>query len=108
MCIIVYTLDHRNCEMNFISVRELRNHSAAVWDTLAEEQDLVITSNGKPIAVLSATTGSTLETSLAALRQARAQLAVTSMQRARETGADNLSLDDVNAEIDATRRSRRR
>ena len=72
------------------------------------EQDLVITSNGKPIAVLSATTGSTLETSLAALRQARAQLAVTSMQRARETGADNLSLDDVNAEIDATRRSRRR
>ena len=93
--------------MNFISVRELRNHSAAVWDTLAEEQDLVITSNGKPIAVLSATTGSTLETSLAALRQARAQLAVTSMQqRARETGADNLSLDDVNAEIDATRRSR--
>ena len=95
--------------MNFISVRELRNHSAAVWDTLTEEQDLVITSNGKPIAVLSATTGSTLETSLAALRQARAQLAVTSMQqRARETGADNLSLDDVNAEIDATRRSRRR
>ncbi len=95
--------------MNFISVRELRNHSAAVWDTLAKEQDLVITSNGKPIAVLSATTGSTLETSLTALRQARAQLAVTSMQqRARETGADNLSLDDVNAEIDATRRSRRR
>ena len=95
--------------MNFISVRELRNHSAAVWDTLAEEQDLVITSNGKPIAVLSATTGSTLETSLAALRQARAQIAVTSMQqRARETGADDLSLDDVNAEIDATRRSHRR
>ena len=70
---------------------------------------MVITSNGKPIAVLSATTGSTLETSLAALRQARAQLAVTSMQqRARETGANNLSLDDVNAEIEATRRSRRR
>ena len=95
--------------MNFVSVRDLRNHSAAVWDTLAEEQDLVITSNGKPIAVLSATTGSTLEMSLAALRQARAQLALTSMQRrARETGADNLSLDEVNAEIDAVRRSRRR
>ncbi len=95
--------------MNFISVRDLRNHSAAVWDTLAEEQDLVITSNGKPIAVLSATTGATLEPSLAALRQARAQLAVTSMQqRVREAGADSLSLDDVNAEIGAARRSRRR
>ena len=93
--------------MNFISVRELRNHSAAVWDSLAKEQDLVVTSNGKPIALLSATTGSTLETSLAALRQARAQLAVTAMQqRARETGAYNLSLDEVNAEIEAARGSR--
>jgi len=95
--------------MNFISVRELRNQSATVWKTLAVEQDLVVTSNGKPIAVLSATTGSTLDASLTALRQARAQLAVEAMQqRARDVGADNLPLDHVNAEIDASRRSRRR
>lgn len=95
--------------MDFISVRELRNRSAAVWDALAEEQDLVITSNGKPIAVLSATTGSTLEASLTALRQARAQLAVASMQeRAREAGADRMTLEDVNAEIEAVRGSRRK
>ena len=73
--------------MEFISVRELRSRSAAVWRSLATEKDLVVTSNGKPIALLSATTASTLEASLAALRQARAQLAVAGMQqRARETG----------------------
>lgn len=71
--------------MDFVSVRELRSRSAAVWRSLAREKDLVVTSNGKPIAVLSATTASTLEMSLAALRQARAQLAVTAMQqRARD------------------------
>ena len=95
--------------MNFISVRELRNHSAAVWDALAEEQDLVVTSNGKPIAVLSTTSGATLEASLAALRQARAQLAVAAMQeRARHTGADRLTLKNLNAEIDAARATRHR
>ncbi len=93
--------------MEFVSVRELRSRSAAVWRSLAREKDIVVTSNGKPIAVLSATTASTLEASLAALRQARAQLAVAAMQRrALETGADRLTLEEVNAEIDAIRRSR--
>lgn len=95
--------------MDFVSVRELRTRSAAVWDALSEEKDLVVTSNGKPIAVLSATTASTLEASLAALRQARAQLAVAAMQeRARETGADRSTLEDINAEIRAVRRQRRK
>ena len=95
--------------MDFVSVRQLRNESAAVWEALAASRDLVVTSNGKPIAVLSATTATTLEASLAALRQARAQLAVTAMQRrAKETGADQFTLDDVNAEIEAARRQRKR
>ncbi len=95
--------------MDFVSVRDLRTRSAAVWDALSEEKDLVVTSNGKPIAVLSATTSSTLEASLAALRQARAQLAVAAMQqRAQETGTDRLTLDDINAEIEAARRQRRK
>ena len=93
--------------MKFVSVRELRSRSAAVWRSLAREKDLVVTLNGKPIAVLSATTASTVEASLAALRQARAQLALAAMhRRAHETGADRLTLEDVSAEIDAVRRSR--
>ena len=93
--------------MNFVSVRELRGKSAAVWDALATEGDLVVTSNGKPIAILSPTSGETLEASLRALRQARAQLAIAAMQaRARDSGVDRMTLEQVNAEIAAARSQR--
>lgn len=94
--------------MDLVSVRELRSRSAAaVCRSLPREKDLVVTSNDKPIAVLSATTAFTLEASLAALRQARARLAVAAMQqRAHDMGADRLTLQHVNAEIGAARRER--
>ena len=95
--------------MRFVSVRELRGQSASVWKALAEERDLVITSNGKPIALLSATSGESLEESLGAIRRARAQAAATSMQQTSlRAGSDRMSLDDINAEIDAARAERKR
>ncbi len=95
--------------MRFVSVRELRNQSALVWKVLSEEKDLVITSNGKPIALLSAMVEEDLEVSLGAVRRARAQAAVTALQQASlQTGTDRLSLEDVNAEINAARRERAR
>ena len=95
--------------MRFVSVRELRGRSAAVWKALAEEKDLVVTSNGKPIALLSATSDETLEESLGAVRRARAQAAASAMQQASlKTGTDRMSLDEINAEIAATRAERAR
>ncbi len=68
----------------------------------------MVTSNGKPVAVLSAAGPSTLDSTLAALRQARAQLAVVEMQRrARKAGLDRWRLDEVNAEIEEARRQLR-
>ncbi len=95
--------------MRFVSVRELRGQSAAVWKMLANEKDLIVTSNGKPVALLSAMSDENLEESLSALRRARAQVAATAMQQASvRAGTDRLSLQDINAEIDATRRQRSR
>ena len=95
--------------MRFVSIRELRGQSAAVWRALADEKELVVTSNGKPIAVLSATSEEHLEESLQSLRRARAQAAVAAIQQAsRDAGTDRLSLDEIDAEIDAVRRSRSR
>ena len=95
--------------MRFVSVRELRGRSAAVWKALAEEKDLVITSNGKPIALLSATTDEFLEESLGAVRRARAQAAASAMQQASlKAGTDRISLDEINAEIAASRVERAR
>ena len=95
--------------MRFVSVRELRERSASIWKALVEEKDMVITSNGKPIALLSATSGESLEESLSVLRRARAQAAATAMQQASlKAGSDRMSLDDINAEISATRAERER
>ena len=95
--------------MRFVSVRELRSRSAAIWKALSNERDLVVTSNGKPIALLSATSEATLEESLAALRRARSQAAVTAMQQASlKTGADRMSPEEIDAEIEVARSERSR
>ena len=95
--------------MRFVSVRELRNQSASVWQVLSEEKDLVITSNGKPIALLSAMMEEDPEALLGAVRRARAQAAATALQQASlQAGTDRLSLEDINAEISAPRRERSR
>ena len=52
----------------FVSVSELRQ-SDDVWRSLVPGKELVVTSNGEPIAILSATTEATMEDLLAALRQ---------------------------------------
>lgn len=95
--------------MRFITVRDLRGRSAQVWRELSEEKDMVVTSNGKPIAILSATSEGTVEESLAALRRARAMAAVEAMQsRSVKEGTDRMTLVEINAEIDAVRKARRR
>ncbi|MES4786372.1 MAG: prevent-host-death protein [Nitrospiraceae bacterium] len=58
--------------MKFITVRELRGRPGEVWSKLSRDKDLVLTSNGKPIAILSAVSEDTVESSLVALRRARA------------------------------------
>lgn len=95
--------------MRFISVRDLRGRPARVWSALSKDQDLVLTSNGKPIAILSAVSEETLEEALKAVRQARAIAAVERLQvRSLATGRDALTPGDINAEIAAARRARRR
>lgn len=94
--------------MRFVSVRDLRGKSAELWKDLPGEREMVITSNGRPVAILAAVNESNLEESLAAFRQARSVDAVARLQQSYgATTANELSLDDVNAEIAAARSARR-
>ena len=61
--------------MRFVSVRDLRGQPTKVWRELKQRGELVITSNGKPIAILTSASEDTFEDSLAAIRAARAQRA---------------------------------
>lgn len=95
--------------MKFISVRDLRGKSAEVWKDLPAAREVVVTSNGRPIAILSAVNESNLEESLAAIRQARAAEAVMSLQRRSvERGTDGITMEEIDAEIKAVRGKRRR
>lgn len=95
--------------MKFLSVRDLRGKSAQIWKELSREKEMVVTVNGRPIAILAAITESNLEESLSAFRQARAVEAVVSMQRSSaEQSTDKISMEEIDAEIKAVRKKRAR
>jgi antitoxin (DNA-binding transcriptional repressor) of toxin-antitoxin stability system len=95
--------------MRFVSVRDLRGKSAEVWRDLPGEREMVITSNGRPVAILASVSESNLEESLSAFRQARAVDAVAALQnQSVAAGTDKLSAADVEAEIAAVRQKRTR
>jgi prevent-host-death family protein len=93
--------------MRFIGIRDLRNKLSQIRDELDREKEIIITSNGKPIAILSAVSEDNLEEQLEAFRQARAVAAVNALQRASaRSGADKIALNEINEEIQAVRRER--
>ena len=57
--------------MKFISIRDLRNSSKAVWKELNIEGELVITNNGKPTAILLNAQNCDIEQILRDIRKAR-------------------------------------
>lgn len=95
--------------VRFLSVRDLRSKSSEVWKRLEAEREMVLTSNGRPVAVLSAISEDTVEETLAAIRRARAVATVSEAQRrAAEQGKDAMSAGEIEAEIAAARSDRRR
>ena len=95
--------------MKFISVRDLRGKSAEVWKNLPGEREMIVTNNGRPIAILAAVNESNLEESISAFRQARAVDAVVNLQRrSLEQGTDSIAAKAIEAEIQEVRKKRTR
>jgi PHD/YefM family antitoxin component YafN of YafNO toxin-antitoxin module len=93
--------------VRFLSTRELRNRPGSVRQ-LAQEDELVLTANGKPVAILLGVEDDDFEETALIIRQIRAQRAVSRMRRqAARRGLNRLSLADINAEIRAARSQRR-
>ena len=95
--------------MKFVQVRDLRNQTAKLWELLPVEKEMVITSNGRPVALLSHLTEDTLEFVLKTLRQARGLEALNAIHaQSVANGTDKLSMDDINREIKAARKQRQK
>jgi len=94
--------------MRFVSVRDLRSKGRRVWEELESEKELVVTSNGRPIALLTGVREDNFENTLRDLRRARALRAVEEMQRASlKAGLGKMSNQEIDAEIRATRKARK-
>jgi antitoxin (DNA-binding transcriptional repressor) of toxin-antitoxin stability system len=70
---------------------------------------MVITSNGRPVALLTPVDENGVEESLAAFRRVRAERAIAALQSASvNQGTDALSMDAVDSEISEARKARPR
>ena len=95
--------------MKFLSVRDLKTKSSQVWKELQGQKEMIVTSNGRPIALLSSVNENNLEQVLTAFRRARATNALASIQyESTEKGTDRISLDEINDEIGAVRSKRKK
>ena len=95
--------------MMFVTVSEFRESSAEIWRRLATEGDLVVTSRGKPVAILSSVSGDNFEEKVQKIRRARAENAVHSLQRVSvEAGNNRISDAEIEDEIALVRKERRR
>jgi antitoxin (DNA-binding transcriptional repressor) of toxin-antitoxin stability system len=93
-----------NC-MKFITVRDFRTSSANIWKSLPEEQEMVITNNGKPIALLTPLSDKTLENTIFSIRQARAINAVKLIQQESvKKGLDKTTMEEIDEEIKRIRK----
>lgn len=95
--------------MKFLSIRDLKTKSSQVWKELSEQKEMVVTSNGRPIALLSSINENNLEEVLTAYRRARATNALASIQYdSIQKGTDMISMDEINSEIGAVRSKRKK
>jgi len=90
--------------MKFITVRDFRTSPSEIWKRLPSERELIITNNGKPIALLTPLSDETLEDTVSAVRKAKAINAVRKMQEISVSlGNDKMAPDEINAIIKETR-----
>ena len=94
--------------MKFISIRDLRSDTAGLRRDLQADREIVVTANGRPIAIMTRVDPDTVEEEILAIRRARARAALSRMRdRARSEGLDRLTMDQIDDIVSRARRDRR-
>lgn len=93
--------------MEFVSVRDLKINTGDVWEKLGKERELVITSNGRPIALMSEIAGNNLEPILNAVRRARGEWAIRQIQEESvRKGLDKMTMEEIDVIVKKVRKAR--
>lgn len=104
-CVTIKYFYIQEVSMKFITVRDLRTSPAQIWKQLPEEQEMIITNNGKPIALLTPVSDTNLEETVSSVRKARAINAVKQMQQfSLKEGTSAMNMESVNNEINKARK----
>lgn len=94
--------------MKFITIRDLRSRTAALRKDLKKGDEIVVTANGRPFAIMTPVEPDGVEREISAIRMARAQAALSGIQaKAKADGLDRMTMDEIDTVIKATRRDRR-
>ena len=95
--------------MKFVTVRDFRTSPSSIWKKLSSERELIITNNGKPIALLTPLSDETLEDTVSSVRRAKAINAMKKMQEiSHSLGNDKMTLEEINTAIKDARRNENR
>ena len=95
--------------MNFVSFRELRTSTARINEMLTDDGKIVVTSNGKPKAIMIQVDESDLEDTLAMLNQVHLARSIRNIRAAAQSsGAAKMTPDEINSEIMQSRKERKR
>ena len=94
--------------MKLIAIQDLKQ-PRQLKERLLAEKELLLTSDGRPVAVLvNVDASEDPETMIQSIRDSRSRLALSRVRAAAaRTGSARLSLAEINREIAATRKARR-
>ncbi len=67
--------------MNFYSMRDLRTESKNMWQDLSKGDEVILTNNGKPSAIVMDIPEGKFDEVVQAIRQAKAMIALNSMRQ---------------------------
>jgi len=94
--------------MKMVTVREFRANPGRSLKTGKKTEDVVLTNNGKPVALLWPVNEENLEESLKMARRIRFDLALHNIRvRAVRNGLDKMTMDEINSIVDEVRQEQR-
>ncbi len=95
--------------MKTLTIRDFRTRPRQAQRTIAAAGEALLTSNGRPVALLLRVDGDSLDETLETVRRARALRALREIRRvSRVRERDKLTMARVDAIVAKTRRARRR
>jgi hypothetical protein len=95
--------------LRMMTIRDFRNTPSKLWRSLRTDRAVALSVNGVPKALILGVEGGDIESVVTLVRQVRAKEALMRLRtQAAAKGADQLSDADIEAEITAMRRGRRR